>query len=109
MPEIKRYALRIHSGPDGDKNDVRAAIHLFGEDNHLAGVAYFYSAGNPLPDAKNETFIEFGFPISLYSSVLDMLRNENPIYLAWQEARSRAYLGTTQEPVGEGNSGDSGI
>jgi hypothetical protein len=39
-------------------------------------------------------------PSPMFQSVLDILRNENPVYICW--AQGRGFLSTSNEPVGEG-------
>jgi hypothetical protein len=45
-------------------------------------------------------------PIAELAAVLDMLRNERPVYLHWSEAWRQAWLDTRAEPVREAESAD---
>lgn len=104
MKEIKRYAYKIFGGPKGSGNGKRASIYLFNKDNHAIGTVDFWEEGAILPaDGLSETgLIQFSLHIGLMDSVVDMLRNEEPVFVAWQERLKNAYIGTSQEPVGEG-------
>lgn len=102
MAEIKHYAIRIHGGIQGSGKGIRAQIHLFGEQNKLVGRVDFIDEGHTLlPDTKGD-MIQLSLPASQLSVVVDILRNEGPVYIEWQESIKNAYLGTGQEPVGEG-------
>lgn len=103
MPEIKNYAVRFHGGPKGSGTDIRAQIHLFDTTNRMIGWVSFYDRGYDLPeDEKTEDHLVVSMYTEVMQSVIDMLRNEEPIYLAWQPKIKNCYLGTGQEPVGEG-------
>ena len=102
MPEIRQYAIRLHGGPEGPGRPLRAQIHLFDNDNRLAGVVDFYDANQRLPEDTKEELIRMALPASQLHATVDMLRNEGPIYLEWQSKLGNAYLATSQEPVGEG-------
>lgn len=102
MPEIKNYAIRIHGGPSGAGEAIRAQIHLFDDKNKMVGAIDFFDAGIELPADKHTDIIRMALHADQLHSVVDVLRNEAPIYLEWQERLQNAYLGTSQEPVGEG-------
>lgn len=101
MTEITHYAIRYHGGPKGSGRNVRAHIHLFDARNHLVGSVDFYDEGHPLLSDHKDRIIHMALPSTHLRGVVDMLRHEKPIYLAWQETLQNAYLGTSQEPVGE--------
>ena len=103
MTEVKRYAVRIHGGPAGMGKGIRASIHLFDKDKKLVGNLSFVESGETIKkDAEKDGKIEMYLPASQLTNVVDILRNERPIYIDWQEKLKNAYLGTAQEPVGEG-------
>lgn len=43
-------------------------------------------------------------PSTMFQSVLDILRNEKPVYIYF--AQGRGFLSTSQEPVGEGETSE---
>lgn len=104
MKEVKRYALKIFGGPRGSGAGKRSSIYLFDKDNHGIGRVDFWDAGITLPADENSDMggITFSLHIDQMHDVVDMLRNEGPIFIAWQETLKNAYIGTGQEPVGEG-------
>ena len=40
--------------------------------------------------------------MSMYGHVIDLLRNEKPIYFSYSETSNLGFLRTGKEPVGEG-------
>lgn len=46
--------------------------------------------------------IRMHLPSAMFQNVLDILRNEQPVYIYW--AQNRGFLSTSKEPVGEGES-----
>ena len=102
MPEIKQYAIRFHGGPEGSGSGIRAQIHLFDSQNRMVGAVDFYEDSHSLPEDSQQELIRMAMPSSQAYAVIDMLRNEKPIFLEWQATLKNAYLGTSQEPVGEG-------
>ncbi len=104
MSEIKNYSIRFNGGPIvADANPkVRSSIHLFDKSSKMVGYISFYEEGADIPKDQATPYVSMNLPVSLLHSVIDVLRNENPIYLVWHEHFSHAYLSTTQEPTGEG-------
>lgn len=102
MTEIKNYAVRINGGPHGAGNGVRAQIHLFDAHSKLTGIIDFYALGMEIPADQHGEILRFSLPASSLHDVVDLLRNEKPIFLGWQDFLGNAFLSTTQEPVGEG-------
>lgn len=104
MPEIKNYAVRFHGGPEGSGTgtQIRSQIHLFDASNKMVGSIDFFERGKELPADRNEGRIVMAMYADMMRTVVDVLRNEAPVYFEWQERLKNAYLGTSQEPVGEG-------
>lgn len=104
MAEIKTYAVRYHGGMFGAGNGLRAQVHLFDGNNKMIGWVDFYDDLFPLPgDQVNDNGqIVISLRQGHISGIVDMLRNEGPVYIYWQEKIKNAYIGTSQEPVGEG-------
>ncbi len=102
MPEIKQYAVRFHGGPKAQGTGMRAQVHLFGVDNRLIGEIHFMDDGLLLPEDVSEPRLIMALPVSMLDNVVDLLRNEGPVFIEWQAKIDNVYLGTSQEPVGEG-------
>ena len=108
MPEVRQYAIRMHGGPQGSNDSIRAQIHLFDHQNKLVGAIDFFDDGVELPVDSRHDFIRMALPAGQIHTVVDMLRNEGSIFLEWQEKLRNAYLATSQKPVGEGEWGYQG-
>ncbi len=103
--EIEKYSVNVIS--EGDGNNFAATIWLYGPANKTIAFFRFY---NPeIPMRKNEFRDDLGFPlisypISALSPMVDILRNEAPVYFTWFDYRpTRCFgaVGTSREPVGE--------
>lgn len=107
MPEftVDGYALRLWSSrPTTNLNPgvAVAGIYLY-EGNTYRGYAYFFPDGTPLAppvldSASGRIFLHFS--MSQFHAVMDMVRNEKPLYLYYY-APTNAALRSGQEPVGE--------
>ena len=102
MSTIQHYAIRFHGGLKGEGTGIRAHIHLFDDQNKMVGRIDFFDTNLTLPNDRKDDMIHMSMPADQIHAVVDVLRNEKPIYLKWQETLQNAYLGTGQEPVGEG-------
>lgn len=83
----------------------RAIIGLWDDDGLIAGL-YFIDDPDDMPDADH--LPDSGQPMSFYpigdfTRILDILRNEEPVYY-WQLSNwpTMAGIRTSLEPVGEG-------
>ena len=103
MAQIEKYAVRFHGGPEGSGSGIRAQVHLFDSQNTLIGWLDFYQDGRPLPEDKGEPHIVMSMPYSALQGVVDILRNESPVYINWQAKIKNAFLGTGQEEVRQGH------
>lgn len=109
--KIDEYAVQIYA------NDLRgnftrwaaAVINLYAEGQHV-GSAYFARNGYTAPDCiYSNGKILYHAQGEQYSRVLDLLRNEDPVFIRWapqvdtgEENDGNAYIYTGREPVGEG-------
>ena len=88
-------------------NDVayhnrRMLAYLYQNDNRIAIV--FFQDDLKAPHTDKDGQICVYYRMEDLHSVIDMLRNENPIFLHYSENQkfTRAFLTTSKEPVGEG-------
>ena len=51
-------------------------------------------------DYERSGIIRMHLPSTMFHNVLDVLRNETPVYIDF--AQGRGFLSTSKEPVGEG-------
>jgi hypothetical protein len=109
--QIDKYCLRIYA------NDLRGSVTRWGtkvilfysEGKHVAS-GYFAREGFTAPDAQfSGGKIYFHAPGYQYQPAVDMLRNEEPVFISWilrsdpgEPNDGIALLYTGTEPVGEG-------
>lgn len=103
--EINKYAESIIS--DAEPNKFAATVWLFDAAGNVIAFLRFYLPGIPL--ARNEFRTDLGYPLVSYpstalSSMVDILRNEKPLYFTWYDympVRCFGAVGTSREPIGE--------
>jgi hypothetical protein len=105
--EIHSYDIIVNS--DTQPNGRTAIVNLYGAGGEkIVKIAAleFYPPGSP--HAITEFKPQLGFPVVSYpstalASVVDVLRNEKPVYFTWCDVPPDHWgsLGTRREPVGE--------
>ncbi len=107
IEQVQRYSVYYYAGGKRDvNNEHRAIISLRREDKTLIGVAYFHRDPSTMPEGDSRTpqgAVHCHFPWESFSQVLDLLRNESPVFLRFVAGEpSVASIVTSPEPVGEG-------
>jgi hypothetical protein len=96
--EITEYKVATYSmNPAGY---LLCAIALFDASGSHVGTIFFYRNDYELPPAGLSGSTVMRFHISEMPLIVDMLRNESPIFLFTSDGM--AHLGTMQEAIGEG-------
>ena len=98
--EITKYIVTVEAGEY--KKPVYASIQCFDVNNELIAKMYFHEEGRVLPDNSESNIVILRYPISKYSIVMDVLRNEKPVFINYYEHNRSGYIRTGSEPVGEG-------
>ena len=102
--EIKDYGILVYGSPQGYQTN-RSQISLYGADGKTVAFLRFNDPGMFFEnDSLLGDIILMHLPSSMFQSVLDILRNESPVYIYW--AQNRGFLSTSSEPVGEGEGYD---
>ncbi|MGH7801922.1 MAG: hypothetical protein ACREOW_15070 [Thermodesulfobacteriota bacterium] len=105
--EIKKYDVIYYGGGKNTTGySYRAIIGLRRDDGSLIGAAYFHRDPATMPDTDEQSpsgYISCHYLWQDFSKVLDILRNEKPVYLefvggVWKQGSIK----TSTEPVGEG-------
>lgn len=100
MATVTHYHVLIYGGPDGYQTN-RSQIALY---NGAQTIAYlrFNDPGMVFEaDVQTGGVIFMHLPSTMFSSAMDLLRNESPIQVYF--AQNRGFFGTgNTEPVGEG-------
>ena len=101
--QISKYSITYTGKKDGS-TFWRAFIHLTGSDNNYVGGIYFYDDVNETnwEDGYSNSYLFMFLPVSHMPRIIDLLRNEQPIYFTHNESAGKTYLSTSSEPVGEG-------
>ena len=93
------YHVLFYGSPDGHK-DARAQISLYDRDGNTTVWVRFYDEGKTIPDDyRKEGIIRMHMPVAMFDSVLDVLRNEKPIWTYFQAGRG--FISSSNEEVGE--------
>ncbi len=101
MPQVKKYQVRVWGGPDGFSSEGRARIQL-SDGSTALGWIYFHAEGTSIPnDTKRANGqINMHLPSAMLESVIDLLRNESPLFFTY--AWNHGVLTTGSEEIGEG-------
>lgn len=107
IKEIKNYVVAYYAGAKNlTGHAYRAIISLRDENNALLGAAYFHHSEESMPNTdtqKASGFISCHYHADDYPHVLDLLRNEKPVYLQFEITAGKVgSIRTNAEPVGEG-------
>jgi hypothetical protein len=98
--EVKKYHILIYGSPAGYQTN-RAQIQLSDANNKTVAWIRFNDPGmNFENDYESNGIIRMHLPSTMFENVLDILRNEKPIYIRF--AQNRGFLSTSKEDIGEG-------
>lgn len=96
---VGEYNYQIHGGPAGYQGS-RVIIRLNEGTGGSVAYLHFIPEGRPIPpDTDGPPWIRMYLPESQLGSVIDMLRNEQPLSVYF--AAGSGFLRTGNEPVGE--------
>ena len=99
MANITRYKILIYGSSEGYQGN-RAQIALY-DGSTVIGFIRFHDRGMPFPDdEKTKEKIIMHLPSTMFGNMVDLLRHERPLELNFR--MNRAFFGTSDEPVGEG-------
>lgn len=110
--EIKKYDVAYYAGAKNVAGyPYQAIIGLRDDSDGLIGAAYFHHNTTSMPNAdtqKGSGYISCHYPAKDYPHVLDLLRNEKPVYVEFEVRPGNiANIRTSAEPVGEGERNES--
>jgi hypothetical protein len=99
--EIKSYRIFLDSG--SQKHRSFTTINLYDNSDEVIGVLQFFEDEGDIiePNDFDRFYIEY--PISKFPYVVDILRNEKPLFVGYWENKFGKYgrICTGREPVGE--------
>ena len=100
LTEIKNYQIYLFGGPDGLWTN-RSKIGLRGSDGKILAHINFNDSDMRFEnDSESDGIIKMNLPSAMIENVVDVLRNEKPVYI--QFVHGHGVLQTSLEPVGEG-------
>lgn len=98
--EVKDYHILFYGSPEGYQTN-RAQISVYSPDGKTAAFIRFNDPGMTFEnDADSGGIIKMHLPSAMFENVLNVLRNEKPVYVYF--AAGRGFLSTSKEPIGEG-------
>ncbi|MEC4684275.1 MAG: hypothetical protein VST71_00890 [Nitrospirota bacterium] len=99
---IGSYSVLFYGSPSGYQTN-RAQIQLKDTNGKVVAWIRFNDPGQFFEDDYvSNGIIRMHLPSAMFENVIDVLRNEKPVYIYF--AAGRAFLGTSSEPIGEGES-----
>lgn len=99
--EIKSYRIFLDSG--SQKHRSFTTINLYDKSDEVIGVLQFYEEEDNIIDPIDFDRFYIEYPISKFPYVVDILRNEKPLFVGYWENKFGKYgrICTGREPVGE--------
>jgi len=99
--EIKLYRIFLDAG--SQKNRSFTTINLYDTADEVVGVLQFFDEGSEIIDPMDFDPFYIQYPISKFPYVVDILRNEKPLFVGYWENKYGKYgrICTGREPVGE--------
>ena len=104
--EIETYKVFLMSQDESKYRGRHATIHLKLKGTDAKAFLFFYYTEDlPSKNKKLEKNYKTYWKMSQYDNVLDILRNEKPLFFYFSESSKVANVQTTNEPVGEEEGG----
>jgi len=103
--EINHYWVHFQAGKTESKIIYPEIIVKCYHDDDFIMQANFYPDKMKLPvnyHDVNSKLVYLRFPVSMYANIIDILRNEKPIYFSFSDKSKLGYIRTGKEPIGEG-------
>ena len=102
---VEGYRIYFYGSAEGYKSS-RANINLLDAKGKIIAVIKFHDQEAKFgEDYQTEEIIWMHLPSNMLHSVVDVLRNEEPIFIHF--AAKSAFLSTSEEPIGEGDENTS--
>jgi len=105
VSEISHYWVHFHAGHTENSLIHPTAIVKCYHDDDFVLQLNFYPDTEKLPknyqDVKSK-LVYLRYHLSMYPNIIDLLRNEKPIYFSYSDKSKGGYIRTGKEPIGEG-------
>lgn len=104
--EIKEYTIRHYAGGSNEVGyGYRVIMSLIGNNNTAIGAVFFHRTKDTMPAADSKSasnYVSMHYTMDEYPQIVDLLRNEAPLYLNFVEGNFNfGSISTSKEPVGE--------
>jgi hypothetical protein len=103
--KITQYWVHFQAGRiENNLIHPRTIIKCYHDNVYVLQLSFYPDKKN-LPENYydiNSKLVYLRYSMSMYSYILDILRNEKPIYFSYSETSKLGFLRTGKEPVGEG-------
>jgi len=97
---IGSYSVLFYGSPSGYQTN-RVQIQLKDTNGKVVAWIRFNDPGQFYEnDYEKNGIIRMHLPSAMFANVIDILRNEKPVYIYF--TAGRGFLGTSAEPIGEG-------
>jgi len=98
--KIEKYHILFYGGPEGYASS-RSMILMYDDEGRMSACLRFCDPGMVYEnDSEKDGVVYMHIPSHMFSAVVDVIRNEEPLYVYF--AFGRGFLSTSMEPVGEG-------
>jgi hypothetical protein len=99
---IDMYKAVVY-GKDATGGNLAAYIHCYYKNKNLM-TCEFYRDGTTMPENRHKGCrVGLVYPYSQFDEIIDILRNEKPLYFGFIYSTKVGYISTYTEPVGEGD------
>ena len=95
--QFDQYSIIYHTKPD---QNIIINVHCLKENTHV-GTISFLAGGHQDIDTYQWGKIFLKYSEEHYSRIMDILRNEKPLYLKFNDNIASGWLTTAYEEVGE--------
>jgi hypothetical protein len=100
--EVSSYKVMFF-GQDPDR-EIGATIHCLDGTRIVATLNFYHDLrGKKIPDSEkrgNRPYLNY--PLATFPAVIDLLRNESPLFVTFNDISKLGFLATDAEQVGEG-------
>ena len=100
---ISGYKVVLYGEKGG--STIGSYIHCFHNGKGVMTCAFYNDENNVPGNSKHGSVVHLNYPMSKFSYVLDILRNEKPLFFGFIEETKVGYVSTNREPVGDGAEG----
>ena len=103
MPNISTQIIRYQYEFRAMPGENLAVLYLFDSKGISVAMLVFVDGSDPLPEPRETAngMVTQSYYRRDLTGIIDLLRNEKPVYFHWASAVRLARVSTEQEPVGE--------